>query len=563
MIVVYMLIGWFYWHPSVVRVLAKPDEAEHVAYLWDVRQGHLWPAASPQPTPPLMGDQRCQPPLYYILTGLLTLSTPLAKLDTWVQQNPFFLSGPSWGNQMAHLNVQQRATPLFSARIISWLLGALEVVAIYYGLRAWRSRGLGILVTFLVMSLPSVLFIQTGVSSVSLMGPLHALLMGELYWAWHYGLQPRRARRVAVLFLLALYTRREALLFVIPLTFLLLYRFYRRDLSWRALGTLSVGFVGASPIFLRNMILYGDWLAAFCLFRRPETIGWEILFRWEVPRIWKEIFLYTGSGGLTVNLDNNLAVLFAIIFVGMSLIGWGIPNRFAARSGQALLALSYFLALAGLTLDGTRKYIWGASRYISTHAFIWLALWGAGYLRLWPRNLRRWGAIIGMLIGWGFSIYSLLFLLLPAYVPQTVQLSSQDYLAQFSENIRLIAAHVNSEVVRPGDTVHLDLIWEATRPVYQNYAVFVQALRPDRLEIIAQEDTYSHYGAYPTSWWKPGQPFRDPHRLIFPSELDVREARLVVGLYRYETMERLPAFAPDGQQFFLDMVPIGMLHIIR
>lgn len=117
---------------------------------------------------------------------------------------------------------------------------------------------------------------------------------------------------------------------------------------------------------------------------------------------------------------------------------------------------------------------------------------------------------------------------------------------------------------RPGDVVTVYLTWEAQQPITDNYAVFVHALDPQQPRILAQEDTFPFYGHYPTMLWKPGRPFEEVHRIRLPSDLNVPLVRLTVGLYRYETGERLPAFAPNGARFQaggLDAIPIGIVNI--
>ena len=89
----------------------------------------------------------------------------------------------------------------------------------------------------------------------------------------------------------------------------------------------------------------------------------------------------------------------------------------------------------------------------------------------------------------------------------------------------------------------LTLYWQASGRPDADYTVFIQVW--DRQRQLAGFDSQPLNGDYPTSWWAVGETIVDPHALDL-SQLPGGEYRLLVGLYRLDTGERLPALGPQG-----------------
>lgn len=104
--------------------------------------------------------------------------------------------------------------------------------------------------------------------------------------------------------------------------------------------------------------------------------------------------------------------------------------------------------------------------------------------------------------------------------------------------------------VRPGERLLLDLYWQADGPVGENYVVFTHlvgtAWNPATGKPIwAQDDHEPLRGGCPTSLWLPGRLLRDRYELTLPAETPAGEYLLEVGMYRWNTGERLPV-SGDG-----------------
>jgi len=115
-------------------------------------------------------------------------------------------------------------------------------------------------------------------------------------------------------------------------------------------------------------------------------------------------------------------------------------------------------------------------------------------------------------------------------------------------------------VVRRGDAVEIVLYWEALADVPSDYTVFLQFLGEDGRPV-AQRDAKPQDGFYPTDLWEKGEWIVDRHRLVVPANTPQGEYDLVVGMYRLETMTRLPAVASEGVRLQDDMVPLTTIRI--
>jgi len=113
---------------------------------------------------------------------------------------------------------------------------------------------------------------------------------------------------------------------------------------------------------------------------------------------------------------------------------------------------------------------------------------------------------------------------------------------------------------RPGDTLHLTLTWQATRPFYRDLKLFVHLLDASG-QVIAQADPLAGVGAgaegedYFTSQWDPGELILDDVAITIPPDAPPGPYQLAFGLYDGETMERLPVV---GQEDAKVVVEVGI-----
>jgi hypothetical protein len=93
--------------------------------------------------------------------------------------------------------------------------------------------------------------------------------------------------------------------------------------------------------------------------------------------------------------------------------------------------------------------------------------------------------------------------------------------------------------LRPGDRFQITLFWQALAAVDADYSVFVH-LRNAEGVTVAQRDTQPLDGLYPTSQWQLGETVAQPLEFGLPDNLADGAYVLYVGLYRLDTLTRLP-----------------------
>lgn len=104
---------------------------------------------------------------------------------------------------------------------------------------------------------------------------------------------------------------------------------------------------------------------------------------------------------------------------------------------------------------------------------------------------------------------------------------------------RITAYDVSSSTPRPGDPLQLRLQWQVENAVGQPLLVFAQILGPDDHKWAAW-DGAAGGDWWPSPAWRPGDRLRQDIPLTLDPGTPPGRYRLVVGLYRADTGERLP-----------------------
>jgi hypothetical protein len=101
-------------------------------------------------------------------------------------------------------------------------------------------------------------------------------------------------------------------------------------------------------------------------------------------------------------------------------------------------------------------------------------------------------------------------------------------------------------------TVH----WQGVRPVDFDYNVFVHVVDEEE-NILAQWDGQPQRedDAYPMTTWPPGEVVTNSYRLEMAPEVARQGERVHVGLYDWQTGERLAA--AEGDQLTLEILPVA------
>ena len=115
--------------------------------------------------------------------------------------------------------------------------------------------------------------------------------------------------------------------------------------------------------------------------------------------------------------------------------------------------------------------------------------------------------------------------------------------AEFASSIRLIGFDLPSTDVHPDDTLSMQLIWQALKPMDRRYTAFVHLLGPHNSTLDsplwAQDDHEPGQTTYSTDRWFPGEVVIDTFHLHIPADALPGEYALSTGFYELETMDRL------------------------
>ncbi len=142
---------------------------------------------------------------------------------------------------------------------------------------------------------------------------------------------------------------------------------------------------------------------------------------------------------------------------------------------------------------------------------------------------------------------------------ETPSISPRD--AKLGEEVRLVGLSLNNARLRPGETLRVKLVWLALKPTREDLKVFVHLLSIPAGRLVGQHDGDPVGGYTPTSRWYPGEIILDDHDITTPKNLSPGKYRLIAGLYRFPTLDRLKVsegFDSVGD----DAVDLGQVEVI-
>jgi hypothetical protein len=105
----------------------------------------------------------------------------------------------------------------------------------------------------------------------------------------------------------------------------------------------------------------------------------------------------------------------------------------------------------------------------------------------------------------------------------------------------------------------LTLYWESLAEMDRDYTIFVHLVDAAGNQV-AQHDAQPWWEApIPTTTWRPNEKLRDRHTIALPPNLAPGTYHLRVGVYYWQTLERLPVLQ-DGSQSgdFVELGPVTL-----
>ena len=585
---------------SIVNPLFEsPDEVWHYEYVRWLVEGNGLPRPEDVGHAP-WHQEGSQPPLYYILAAAITAPISTENAAEVIRYNPHAAIGQpgAFGNKniVAHGAADGwpwRGVALAAhvARFFSILLGAITVVATYgaASIIFAERRAIAALAAAIVAFNPQFLFLSAAVNNDNLVAACSAVAI----WFCVRQLQLSREHATAdpsnrQLLLFGLLVGVAALSKLSGLGVAGLVGLTLMVVAWRV-GSfaklvrwgLIVGGVALAVAgwwYLRNWLLFGDPLALQAMFailpRRPvPPTATELLAR--LPGIWRSFWGVWGWFNIVAD------EWFYNIYTGLSLIGLlglalAAPLHRLYRASQnrarqtsirrdswmiLLLLIWVTVMLLSLWRWAQMRYPQGRLLFPGLSAFAILLAWGV--LNWFPLRWRQMIAAGLAVALFGIAVLPPARWIAPTYAAPDVMADigaigtvaigtaaagtvPNPLEVAFGSELALRGYALSASELRPGERLTVDLFWQASAEIAQDYSVFVHLT--DESDILqVQNDSYPAAGALSTSDWPIDSLIPDQHQLRFPETVPVpARLRVDVGLYDFESGQRLVVGETNG-----------------
>ncbi len=256
-------------------------------------------------------------------------------------------------------------------------------------------------------------------------------------------------------------------------------------------------------------------------------------------------------------LSLNVAVFFAVLFNYLLVSPAGPMGRFFFPALSSLAILMFY----GLTLLVNGKGSATHDELPTTNPPPSSRVTGYWSLLTAPWSL----AVAANLLMLALSLVALFGYLRPAYArppsfPADAALPNPIDV-RFDTFVALRGYAVDTERVRPGQPVGIELYWEVLGAPPGDYLLFVHLTDDETGALVAQRDTHPGLGNFPSSHWRPGDRFVERLNVYLPETAYTPSAAgLTIGLY-----------APEGYRLGItdgatgaglgDAFPIGRVAI--
>ena len=543
---------------SVSSPLYEPtDELRHFRYVRHIAVYHTLPvqrADAPR-------AQSHHPPLYYMLGALVSGWVPVAQ-DVYYEPplNPYWgyrywETGVDNKNQYLHgtdesFPYQGIALAVYLVRLMTVLIGAGTVWLTYcVGREAFPEHpGVASGGAALVAFNPQFLYLSGAINNdipASLCGAAVLLLCIRMI---RKGPALRTDIALGLVYGLAVLTKLHlvALFPIIVLAYVLALLPSNRpgsQLSALIRGpiiVLSLAALLSGWWFWRNAILYGDPTGMRMVNElwggRPASGNlWAV--QQGLPYLWSSLWGRFGYGQIPLP---ELLYRGMLAFCLLALTGYLVPGRDAMPGRILILLLANVMTFFVVVCYYIMTQPAGAmGRFLFPALPAFASLLMAGLRRLVVPGFLRRLAWTGVLIGMaGMAIYALVGVLIPASFPPR-PLSAAEVAAvpnrvgiELGAVVRLLGYRVTPHVLEPGGEVEVTVYWQPLSRPQENYAVFVHLLSETGV-VVAQRDTFTGLGRYPSTIWKPGLVFADVYRVPVPETAYTPDTCFVqVGMYR-------------------------------
>ena len=579
-----------------VPIFETPDELFHYPMVQQLATKRKLPVLPTTPEAPVgpWEQEGGQPPLYYILTALLTAQIDTTDLATIRHLNPQAARGFATADghnlnvvlhnpQLEQFPWQGTVLAIHIARFFSVLCGVSALIfsrALLYELLPHRPAL--ILAALAVQAFtPMYLFISAAVNNDALAIPLAILNLLLLV-----KLLKKEAPQLSDFLILgtaaglAILTKESALA-LLPLSlFALCWKTWQQYSDQRFLSNLCKRTLSwllplaglAGWWYLRNLHLYGDLLGhnAFLAIVGERAHSLDLLSLWSERQ--SLLASYWGNfGWLNIPMPEWVYTLLNTLLL-LAIAGW--LGNFVRWLHATKPNCSKFWPTNWTELTAARilAALWPAALFISL--LRWTSMTMASQGRLLFPALPLWsvGLLLGLISWWpqqhkftrsllitlpsGLLMLSLVALpawILPSYQPPA-PLRPESTIphrldVDFGTNLRLLGYQLPEQTVYPGETLEVTLYWEGLAPTATDQLLFIHLLGAGK-RIIAQRDSAPGRGLISTTWLEPGRRWAEHYAIaIPPTAYGPDTLSLSVGVYDADSGVRLPTATGDSVHF--------------
>ncbi|MYD11144.1 MAG: hypothetical protein F4X02_14015 [Chloroflexi bacterium] len=562
---------------GLVYLFASPnfeasDTERHVALInWIAKHGQL-PVQSPSKDT-VYRQQASQPPLYYLVMAAIWRVMDTAEFDDYYQPNPLVIAGvpERLGNrnlvfyrQPYPPDLRGTSLALYVIRALTLAMGAVTVAAVYQSARTVMPErtGFAVLAASLVAFNPMFIFISASVSNDPPVSMLTALIAWQMLRMLREGFQTRRSLILALLVAIAALTKLNGLVLGATAALAGCYVFYRsRD--WRGFLTLGLLMLGcwlalSGWWYLRNLNLYGELFGTGAMLdnfgRRNISPGRLIREEFEGLRI--SFWALFGAFSILTHK------LFYLAMDGLSLLGAVGLVLFMARNRRRSFALSavFFLGLA-LALGGAMLIWWSSQTSASTGRLLFPYITSISLLLALGLVTLRIPPLVIALPMFLFAAIAPIVYIAPNYdhPPVVDQLPADALPTQVRwGDTSLVGYHLPApRRWTAGDEIPVTLYWQPLAQTQDLQALFLTLLNADG-EAIATVDTFPGWGSLPTTWWQPGQIYKDDYILQIPKDAPgFSTMQLHIGWYPFPDGSDIRPLLESGEEAASFILPLG------
>ena len=108
--------------------------------------------------------------------------------------------------------------------------------------------------------------------------------------------------------------------------------------------------------------------------------------------------------------------------------------------------------------------------------------------------------------------------------------------------------------------MEVSLWWQALAKMDKDYTAFIRLTDADG-RVLASEDRVMLLGDLPTSFWPLGLVVKNEYGLLLPADATPGDYTITVGIYSWETGERLPVWDERGRREAGDTLQLATITL--